>query len=318
MTAWVAIDFETANEHRGSPCAVAMVAVDGDRVVDRRTTFIQPPPSVGHFSPFCVSLHGITEAVVRDAPAWPEALAEIEKFVDGRVVVAHNAAFDLGVVRSACDEMALCWPDLTYACSLVVARRTWQLLSYSLPWVAEAAGHTLTDHHDPLSDALAAAHIMLAAKKVHGVVTLPELLDALRMRFGSIAGTQWSGCRHVGASQTRSAMPGANSNADPDGPLYGLSICFTGTLSNMERRRAQELVAECGGQPVTNVSKKTALLVVGMQDRHRLVPGATMSSKEQKAAGLLEKGHSIEIISEADFLERLQATEGVALSGVRT
>jgi DNA polymerase-3 subunit epsilon len=69
---------------------------------------------------------------------------------------------------------------------------------------------------------------------------------------------------------------------------------------------------------VTNVSKKTALLVVGMQDRHRLVPGATMSSKEQKAAGLLEKGHSIEIISEADFLERLQATEGVALSGVRT
>ena len=139
MTSWVAIDFETANEHRGSPCAVALVAMQGSDIVQRYTTYIQPPPSVAYFSPFCVAVHGITANDVRRAPIWPEALDQIMRFIDGRPVVAHNAAFDLGVIRSACDQMGMPWPNLTYACTMVIARRTWPLLSYSLPWVAEAA-----------------------------------------------------------------------------------------------------------------------------------------------------------------------------------
>ncbi len=313
MNSWVAIDFETANEYRGSPCAVALVAVKDNEVVERYTTFIQPPPSSAYFSPFCVSLHGITAKHVRGAPAWPEALAEIVRFVDGRVVVAHNAAFDLGVIRSACDEMGMGWPDLTYACTLVVARRTWPLISYSLPWVAEAAGHQLLDHHDPSADAMAAAAVMTEATRFHGVATLLDLLNLLRVRFGGMSAGQWSGCQYAGASRARAALPGANQNADPNGPFYGLTVCFTGTLTSMVRSQAWGLVAEAGGQPIPGVSKKSDVLVIGDQDPRRFVPGATMSSKHQKAAGLLQAGHPIEVIAEPDFLQRLAATEGLAL-----
>jgi DNA polymerase III epsilon subunit-like protein len=99
MTEWVAIDFETANEFRGSPCAVAMIRVENDVIVDRFTTLIQPPTG-SYFSPFCTSLHGITAEAVRNAPTWPTALAEIRSFTGERILIAHNAAFDMGVIRS--------------------------------------------------------------------------------------------------------------------------------------------------------------------------------------------------------------------------
>lgn len=160
MDSWVAIDFETANEHRGSPCAVGMVAVEDGQAVQTYTSYIQPPPPVSYFSPFCVSIHGITPDKVVGAPGWTEALEAIVRFADGRPLVAHNAAFDLGVIRDACNQVGLDWPELRYACTLVIARRTWPLLSYSLPWVTEAAGFQLSGHHDAGADALAAAHVL--------------------------------------------------------------------------------------------------------------------------------------------------------------
>ncbi|HZC99237.1 MAG TPA: exonuclease domain-containing protein [Actinomycetes bacterium] len=317
MDTWVAIDFETANEHRGSPCAVGMVAVEDDQPVQAYTSYIQPPPPVAYFSPFCVSIHGITPDKVVGAPCWAEALEGIVRFADGRPLVAHNAAFDLGVIRDACTETGLPWPELRYACTLVVARRTWPLLSYSLPWVTEAAGVQLSDHHDPGADAVAAAQVLVAATRAHQATDLSSLLAQLRIGFGQVSPGSWQGCHHTGASRTRTAIPGANPDADPDGPFYGRSVCFTGALLSMTREQAWHRVAEVGGRSVPGVTKATQVLVVGTQDGRRLRPGTSQSGKQRKAAQLLAAGQEIEMISEADFLERLAATEGVARSARR-
>lgn len=313
MTSWVSLDFETANEQRGSPCAVSLVAVENGVVVEQLTTLIQPPPSCARFSPFCVAIHGITKAAVADAPSWPETLSRMVRFIDGRTLVAHNAAFDIGVIRSACDEMDMAWPELTYACSLVVARRTWPLLSYSLPWVAAAADHQLLDHHNPSTDALAAAAIMTAAGQVHSAGSLSELLALLRIRTGQVTPGNWRGCHHFGVTRTKASLPGASPHADPDGPLFGHTVCFTGTLASMTRNQALDLVAECGGQPAQGVTKATDLLIIGDQDPRKFAPGAVMSAKQQKAATLLRAGHAIEVIPEYDFLQRLAATEGITI-----
>ena len=65
------------------------------------------------------------------------------------------------------------------------------------------------------------------------------------------------------------------------------------------------------------VSKKTDLLVMGEQDPRKLVPGSAMSSEQQKAASLLQAGHTVEVIAEPDFLRRLAATEGIHLGILR-
>lgn len=301
MDAWVAIDFETANERRGSPCAVGLAAVEGGRVVGTFTTYIQPPPAVSWFSPACVAIHGITPDMVAGAPGWAEALELVLAFAGGRPLVAHNAAFDLGVIRDACDEVGLPWPELRYACTLAVARRTWALASYSLPWVVEAAGAALHRHHEALADAVAAAQVMAAAIERHQAAGLADLLDRLGLAFGRVAPGFWQGCTARGA-----ALPAADPGADPASPLYGRTVCVTGRLASMPQQVAWRRVAAAGGQPVPDVTRDTDILVVG-QPGGRLPPGAARSAKLRRAERLRAAGWPIEVISEAEFLERLAA-----------
>jgi len=179
-----------------------------------------------------------------------------------------------------------------------------------LPWVTEAVGFQLSGHHDAGADALAAAQVLAAAIRAHEAKDLPSLLTRLRISLGHVSPGSWHGCRFTGALRTLSAMRGANPDADADGPFYGRSVCFTGTLLSRTREQAWCHVAEVGGRPVPSVTKTTDVLVVGTQDGRRLAPGASRSNKQRKAEQLLAAGHEIEAISEADFLERLAATEG--------
>jgi DNA polymerase-3 subunit epsilon len=77
----------------------------------------------------------------------------------------------------------------------------------------------------------------------------------------------------------------------------------------MSRKEAHAHLAEVGGQPTAGVTRKTDVLVIGTQDPARLRPGNGQSSRSRKAEELLAKGHHIEMISEAVFLERLACSE---------
>ena len=74
MTSWVAIDFETANALRGSPCSVGLVKVKEGQIVEEWSSLIRPPDGRDHFDAFNTAIHGITADQVRDAPGWPETL----------------------------------------------------------------------------------------------------------------------------------------------------------------------------------------------------------------------------------------------------
>ena len=75
-----------------------------------------------------------------------------------------------------------------------------------------------------------------------------------------------------------------------DGPLYGRSILFTGTLSQMTREQAEKLAAAAGASLASGVSKHLSILVVGEKAGSKL--------KKAQALG------TVEIWSEGEFLER--------------
>ena len=299
-----AIDFETANSYRGSPCAVGLVKVVDGQVVDTRRYLMRPPEGYDEFDAFNVELHGITPAMVRGEPRFADRLPEILAFADGLPLVAHNAAFDMGVIRDACVVSDLPWPSASYACTLVFSRATWSLLSYSLPWVAEAASVSFDHHHDPKADARAAAWVLLAIAQHHGATTLEEIATVTHARLGSMTEDDWSGC-HRTWSGTRGDVPVANPNASPDHPFYGREIVFTGALSSMARAMAWDRVAEVGGRPALGVTKHTNVLVVGHQDARKLRPGEDLSAKARKARDLRERGQQIELMPEVDFVQLL-------------
>ncbi|MCX5236171.1 exonuclease domain-containing protein [Streptomyces prunicolor] len=303
---WVSIDFETANYWPGSICSVGMTAVVAGKIIDRFATLVSPPGD-GGFAAYNTSIHGITAQMVDGAPFWPAVLRQILEFADGRPLVAHNAAFDFGALRAACTETAVEWPGVQYACSLVVARQTWRLLSYRLPFVAEAAGVPMTGtHHDAQADADTAASIMLAAMAVHGTDNLDDLLRQLQIRYGQLSpdSGSWANCRRR-VQEKRPPIPAANPDADPEGLLYGRYVCITGTLNSLSRADAQQRLADVGAQATTGVSRKTDMLVVGTADPTRFAPGMALSEKHRKAHELLDAGHEIEVMSETDFLELL-------------
>ena len=177
---FVAIDFETANGSPASPCAVGLVRVHDGQIVESVATLIQPPYPHNWFHEGNIRVHGIRPSDVDGAPTMPEALDFMLRFIDSDVLIAHNAPFDMGVLRASAAAIEAPLPDLNYACSLAISRKTYNLESYRLNAVAYAVGHEEFDHHDALADSDACARIIIHAAARHDAENLDELLTATK------------------------------------------------------------------------------------------------------------------------------------------
>ncbi|MDR3514827.1 MAG: 3'-5' exonuclease [Azospirillaceae bacterium] len=192
----VAIDFETANETRVSACAIGVAWIDGGcvgRVVER---LIRPHEL--RFSPFCVQIHGIQPDDVAAMPSFPEVWNDVAPRDPDTVILAHNAAFDVSVLRASLDLYGLPWPDVPFLCTVKIARRVWpDLPNHRLSTVADYLGVEL-DHHQAGSDAHACARIALAAMAATGVADLHALAAAVGLRPGRIVAAPKPPRRGVG------------------------------------------------------------------------------------------------------------------------
>ena len=183
---FTAIDFETANGASASPCAVGLVKVAEGKIVDTFSTLIKPPYPNDWFAPGNIGVHGIHPQDVVDAPTWAEALEEMLGFIGSDDLIAHNAGFDMGVLRASAALIEYELPDLRYGCSLVMARKTYNLDSYRLNQVAYAMGHEEFDHHDALADSDACARIVIHMADRHGVSSLDELAELTNHKIKSL------------------------------------------------------------------------------------------------------------------------------------
>jgi DNA polymerase-3 subunit epsilon len=108
-TVFVVVDLETTGgSHRD--CAITeigAVKVCGGEVLGEFQTLVNPAQAI---PPFIAVLTGITDAMVAGAPRLAEALPAFLDLCRGTVLVAHNAPFDLGFLRSGCEELGLTWP----------------------------------------------------------------------------------------------------------------------------------------------------------------------------------------------------------------
>jgi DNA polymerase-3 subunit epsilon len=160
-----AIDFETANGLRNSACAVALVKVINNRVVEEYQSLINQEDT--WFRQDFIALHGITAKMTASAPSFVVLWPNIAAFIGNLRLAAHNAAFDIGVLKKMLEDNGINRGPPEYFCSLEIARSTWpDLRAHSLDVVAEYLGIEL-DHHNALSDARACAAILLASDRLN-------------------------------------------------------------------------------------------------------------------------------------------------------
>src|SRR4051794_10807217 len=119
---FVALDVET-NGRAGVLCEmteVGAVLVGGGELHDHYESLVrvERPLSRG-----IERFTGITQAMVDTAPPPEEVLPHVAEMLEGRVLVAHSASFDRGVLRQAFERAGLDWPDPPTLCTLALARR---------------------------------------------------------------------------------------------------------------------------------------------------------------------------------------------------
>jgi len=184
---FTAIDFETANSKSASACAVGLVRVRDGQVVEREAWLIRPPVPYDTFLEWNIRVHGITPDMVVDALGWADQFAQMHGFIGDDVLVAHNASFDMGVIKGACAATQIETPEYRYLCSVQVARKTYTLDSYRLPSAAAAAGFDDFQHHDALADAEACAAIIVDAAQRFEAPTLDQLAKAAGVSIKQLA-----------------------------------------------------------------------------------------------------------------------------------
>ncbi|AIY01012.1 exonuclease [Arthrobacter sp. PAMC 25486] len=297
-------------------------------IVEEGYWLMRPPEGHDHFDSRNITIHGITPDDVAAAPRFREVFPEVDAFIGGDPLVAHNAAFDLGVIRSAAEVSGIPAPAFDYACTVVLSRKNYSLPSYSLPFVAEAAGVPLRNHHDATEDARACAGIMVDIAAKHGVESVRGVFAALKlamphvdaydpasdgmskatrsalekiaeMKAGIANGTARGG---RSSWSTEGPNPVPNDRADMAHPLFGQTVVFTGDLS-LGRPEAKTMAAAHGAQCASNVTLKTTVLVVGSGFTASDLRSGRLTSKAQRVLELQRRGQGIEVLSEGEFMQ---------------
>ncbi|WP_127782462.1 DEDD exonuclease domain-containing protein [Rhodococcus sp. X156] len=159
---FVVVDLETTGGKAGVDAIteIGAVKVRGGEVVGELATLVDPergiPPQISQIT-------GITSAMVHDAPTIAAVLPAFLEFAAGAVLVAHNAPFDTGFLKAACERLGLPWPAPRVLCTVKLARRVLtrdEAPSVRLSALSALFGTETLPTHRALDDARATVEVM--------------------------------------------------------------------------------------------------------------------------------------------------------------
>lgn len=175
---FVALDLETTGARAGLSkiTEIGAVRIEGFREVRQFGTLVNPmrpiPPMITHIT-------GITQEMVADAPRIEEVLPQLLEFLEGAVVVAHNASFDVSFLNYELHRLTGRRLGEGAIDTLPLARALAPgLPNYRLHTVAEALGAPVEACHRALADAQAAGHVFVSLAgrlQERGVTRLGEM-----------------------------------------------------------------------------------------------------------------------------------------------
>jgi len=307
---FVALDFETANTNRYSVCEIGLAFVENGIIVDNQSWLVKPLNN--DYNAFNISIHGITPEDTKDKVEFDKLWKEIHPLIEGKIVVAHYAAFDMYVLRDVLNLYGLDYPNINTFCSYTLSKRTFPgLLSYNLVSMCDYLNIPLLNHHRAGNDAEACAKICLKAFEKYELTDFSMLIDTHRIIMGAMC----SNNKTYIAPQSKTdyskkikldarTIIGDISKHNPENLFFNQFVVFTGTLSSMLRKDAMQMIVDIGGIPENDITTKTNFLVVGQQN-FNITGKSGLSGKQKKAQQLINKGQDIEIISEDDFLKNI-------------
>jgi DNA polymerase-3 subunit epsilon len=157
---YAVFDIETTGVqlHADSIVEIAVVHVDSaGRITGSWDTLLHPAAGVGP-----TYIHGITDAMVRDAPSFADVAGHLHGLFAGRIAVAHNLpGFDGRFLAAHFDWSGIQAPEVKQGvCTLKQARRHLPLATHKLGDCCAHLGIDLKGAHQALDDTMATARLL--------------------------------------------------------------------------------------------------------------------------------------------------------------
>ena len=155
---YIAFDVETPNRYNNRMSAIGIAVVEDGRIRDSFFSLVDPEQP---FDWFNTQLTGIDSEAVLGAPTFDALWPRIEPLMSSGVLVAHNAAFDMSVLKKCLRGYGIPWqPQVKGLCTVRMGRRLLPGVSHRLNDLCAYYGIEL-DHHRADSDSLACARILI-------------------------------------------------------------------------------------------------------------------------------------------------------------
>ena len=185
---YVALDVEATglSPEQDRLIEIGAVRMRGSEILDRYTTFVDPGRRL---SGKIIELTGITDEMLVGAPSEREAVGGFLDFAGDLPIVAHNAGYDMGMMKAACRRLGFPF-EPTYVDTLGLA---WDLL----PQFTKRKLDVLADyfelpdfaHHRATDDAITCGLLLdrfFGMLRARGVTRLQEVNEAAKsLDFGS-------------------------------------------------------------------------------------------------------------------------------------
>ncbi|EPY2272428.1 exonuclease domain-containing protein [Clostridium sporogenes] len=303
---FVAIDFETANEKRNSPCSIGIVVVKNGKIIEKVHHLIKPKEM--RFMPINIGIHGIRPHMVQYELEFDKVWGKIKHYFNNNLVIAHNASFDMSVLRNTLELYNIKMPSFHYICTMKLSKNFYSNIdNVRLNTVNNFLGYKF-QHHDALADAMACSNILLNISEELNSKDINEISKLVGVTLGHVNENG-----HKPSSTKGRILKKSNKQASKENEKMIESfnftafkeevVVFTGGLASMTRNEAMILVRNLNGMVGSSVTKKTTCIVTNTKDIEDL-NREEMSNKLKRAVDLKKKGQNIKFLNEGAFLKK--------------
>ena len=271
---------------------LSALKIENNIVVNQYSTLI----NIGHHLPeFITELTGITDDMLSTAPSIDSALSGFLSFIGDSVIIGHNVSFDVNFI----------YDNSMYIFNKPITNDFVDTMRISRKLNKDLKHHRLCDlcNFYKIDDSI--SHRALAdCEHTNAIFQIMknEILNTYNNYDEFINLFKY---KHHHKSLNASDIVMTEDHIDPDNPLYGKVVVFTGVLEKMLRKDAMQLVVNIGGEVANGVTKKTNYLILGNNDYCSSIKDGK-SSKHKKAEQLKLDGQDIEIIPENVFYDMLE------------
>jgi len=137
-------------------CEIAVIKTIDGQIADEFVTLVNPGRNIPERA---VSIHGITQTMVNQAPLFRDIANDLLDFLNDTVIVAHNAKFDLEFLRTELKNFSISLPENDVVDTLGIARKYYTFPSNSLGDIARYIGLPIDEQHRALADVMTTKNI---------------------------------------------------------------------------------------------------------------------------------------------------------------